>query len=252
MPTPFELLRDPVTLCLLALYLLLFCAEYFFPARQQPTVAGWHVRTLLAFVSYFALASYLPLIWDQYLIKFQLFDLVNLPPWLSALIAFMVFELLLYVWHRSLHESDWLWRGLHQMHHSAERIDTPGAFYFSPLDMVGFTMLGSVSLVVVVGISPQATLYFLLVTQFLAVFQHCNIKTPHWLGYIIQRPEGHNVHHGKGIHRYNYCDISVIDMLFGTFRNPRHYNVEVGFYPGASARVLAMLSWRDISKPPKS
>tara|TARA_B100000965_G_scaffold386184_1_gene388202 strand:+ start:1134 stop:1253 length:120 start_codon:yes stop_codon:yes gene_type:complete len=34
-----------------------------------------------------------------------------------------------------------------QMHHSAEVVDSIGAFYFSPLDMIGFTLLGSISLV---------------------------------------------------------------------------------------------------------
>jgi len=38
-----------------------------------------------------------------------------------------------------------LWRGFHQMHHSAERVDAFGAFYFSPLDIIGFTMLSSLT-----------------------------------------------------------------------------------------------------------
>jgi sterol desaturase/sphingolipid hydroxylase (fatty acid hydroxylase superfamily) len=42
------------------------------------------------------------------------------------------------------------------MHHSAERMDSYGAFYFSPLDIVGFTFLTSLSLTVVVGLSAQA------------------------------------------------------------------------------------------------
>jgi sterol desaturase/sphingolipid hydroxylase (fatty acid hydroxylase superfamily) len=35
-------------------------------------------------------------------------------------------------------KSNILWRIFHQMHHSAERLDTYGAFYFSPYDMIGF------------------------------------------------------------------------------------------------------------------
>lgn len=248
MPTPLEVLLDPISLSLLALYSVLFVLERVFPARLQPKIKGWYVRASLSFVSYFYLASYLPLIWDQYLLPYQMFDLSHLNIWASVLIALIVFQLLLYVWHRSMHQSDVLWRVFHQMHHSAERVDTLGAFYFSPLDMIGFTMLGSVSLVLVVGISPQAATYFLLISQFLAVFQHCNIRTPKWLGYFIQRPESHNVHHGKGIHGFNYCDFPIIDMAFGTFRNPKYYDVETGFYDGASGRVLEMLKWNDISR----
>jgi len=82
------------------------------------------------------------------------------------------------------------------------------------------------------------------------MFQHANIRTPRWLGYIIQRPESHSLHHGRGVHRYNYADLPLWDMVFGTFRNPAEMQAEVGFYKGASNRVLAMLAGRDVSSPP--
>ncbi len=98
-----------------------------------------------------------------------------------------------------MHRNATLWRVLHQMHHSAERVDTFGAFYFSPLDMVGFSILGSLCLAPIFGLDPQSTTIFLLVTMFLAMFQHANIRTPQWLGYIIQRPESHGVHHARRV-----------------------------------------------------
>ena len=54
-----------------------------------------------------------------------------------------------------------------------------------------------------------------------AIFQHANVRTPRWLGYFVQRPESHSLHHERGVHRDNYSDLPVFDMLFGTFRNPR-------------------------------
>ncbi len=248
MPNPIEVLIDPISLLLLALFFLLFIIEKAFPARYQPISKGWYLRGGISFMVYFYLASYLPLFWDKYLQAYQLFDLTQMKTWLGVLIALLVFQVLLYMWHRCMHQSDTLWRIFHQMHHSAERVDTVGAFYFSPFDMIGFTFLGSVGLVLVVGISPQAATYFLLISQFLVVFQHCNIRTPHWLGYIIQRPESHSIHHAKGIHAYNYSDLPIFDIVFGTFRNPKRYDVEIGFYHGASARVLEMLRWKDISR----
>lgn len=248
MPTPLEVILDPLSLTLLGLYAALLALEIAFPARQQPIVKGWYIRGLACFVCYFYLASYLPLLWDRYLLPFQIFDLTGMNVWASTFIALLVFQLLLYCWHRSMHQIDWLWRTFHQMHHSAERVDTLGAFYFSPLDMIGFTLLASISLVLVVGISPQAATNFLLISQFMAVFAHCNIRTPQMLGYVIQRPESHSIHHGKGIHGYNYSELSLIDILFGTFRNPKYFDVEIGFYQGASSRVLDMLCWKDVSK----
>jgi sterol desaturase/sphingolipid hydroxylase (fatty acid hydroxylase superfamily) len=130
------------------------------------------------------------------------------------------------------------------MHHSAERLDSFGAFYFSPLDIAGFTFLSSISLSAV-GLSAQAVTYFLYATTLLGVFQHTNIRTPQWLGYIVQRPESHSVHHGRGIHQFNYSDLPLFDILFGTFRNPKDFVSESGFHDGASAKVPQLLMFRD-------
>ena len=81
-------------------------------------------------------------------------------------------------------------------------------FYFSPIDMIGWTILGSLSLVLITGFSPEATTVIILITNFMAIFQHANIKTPQWIGYVIQRPESHSIHHGRGIHAYNYSGTS--------------------------------------------
>jgi sterol desaturase/sphingolipid hydroxylase (fatty acid hydroxylase superfamily) len=76
---------------------------------------------------------------------------------------------------------------------------------------------------VVVGLSAQAVTYFLYATMFLSVFQHTNVRTPQWLGYFVQRPESHSVHHGRGVHQYNHSDLPLFDILFGTFRNPKDF-----------------------------
>src|SRR3546814_7488520 len=80
------------------------------------------------------------------------------------------------------------------------------------------------------------------------MFQHANIKTPHWLGYLIIRPESHTLHHQRGVHRHNYCDLPLWDMIFGTFRNPRYWEGEAGFYDGASRRIGAMLIGKERSE----
>lgn len=79
------------------------------------------------------------------------------------------------------------------------------------------------------------------------IFQHMNVTTPRWLGCFIQRPESHTIHHGKGLHRYNYSDLPVFDIIFGTFRNPAGFEMDTGYYDGASARVMDMLLCKDIS-----
>jgi len=246
MPTPLQILMDPVSLTVLGLYAAMILLEALFPARPLPQIKGWKTRALIVFACYFFGSSYLPLLWGDALARFQLFNLQALNPFAAAGIGVLIYEFLVYVWHRTMHRVHWLWRSFHQMHHSAERVDSYGAFYFSPLDIVGFTFLTSISLTVV-GLSAQAVTYFLYATMFLAVIQHTNIRTPQWLGYIVQRPESHSIHHGRGIHQYNYSDLPLFDVLFGTFRNPKDFVAEAGFYDGASAKVPQILAFKDIA-----
>jgi sterol desaturase/sphingolipid hydroxylase (fatty acid hydroxylase superfamily) len=79
------------------------------------------------------------------------------------------------------------------------------------------------------------------------MFQHANIRTPHWLGYLVTRPECHSAHHERGVHGRNYGDIPLYDMLFGTFHNPKSFEGEVGFWDGASAKIGPMLVGREIA-----
>lgn len=249
MPTPIELLLDPVSLTVFAIYGGLMLAEAVAPARPLPQVAGWRTRGLVAFGAYFLLSSYLPLLWSESLARHQLFDLTSLGRWGGAVVGLLLLELGIYVWHRAMHASDRLWRAFHQMHHSAERLDTFGAFWFSPFDMIGWTVLASLCLTLVIGITPEAAALVLYASTFLSVFQHANIRTPRWLGYVLQRPESHSHHHERGVHGRNYSDFPVFDLVFGTFHNPREFAGEIGFYPGASARIGEMLRFRDVSRP---
>ena len=249
MPTLIELLLDPISLAVFALYGGLMQWEALAPGQPLPKVAGWKWRWLAAFGAYFCLSSYLPLVWTEWLVQYQLANLSVLGTWGGALVGLLVIEAGIYAWHRSMHASSVLWRAFHQMHHSSERLDSYSAFWFSPLDMVGWTVLSSLCLTLLVGITAEAATIVLLATTFMSIFQHSNIRTPSWLGYIVQRPESHSRHHQRGVHAGNYADLPLYDMLFGTFHNPRDFVPATGFYEGASARVADMLRFRDVSSP---
>ena len=252
MPSPLPLLLDPISLALFAIFAALAAAEAIFPARRLPHVPWWRTKGLIAFAAFFFLSSYLPLLWSEHLARFQLLDLTSLGTLRGSIVGVFVYEAGVYAWHRAMHASDTLWRGLHQMHHSAERVDTFGAFWFSPLDMVGWTALFSLCLTLGVGLTPEASTVTMLATSFLSVFQHANLRTPRWLGYLVQRPESHSAHHERGVHARNYSDLPVFDIVFGTFHNPREFAPQNGFYDGASSRVAEMLALRDVSCPAPS
>ena len=213
-------------------------------ARVFPQVANWRLKGAAFALLYFAIATYAPLMWDSWLGEHRLLAADTLPLWMQIAGGFVVLQLGVYVWHRTMHNTPVLWRFFHQMHHSAERVDIWGAFYFHPLDMIGWALLGSFALVLGFGVSAEAAIVIALAATFCSMFQHANIRTPRWLGYVITRPESHSAHHERGVHGRNYGDVPWFDMLFGTFHNPKEFTGQTGFYDGASKRVGDMLIGR--------
>ncbi len=242
-------MEDLLGLGVLASYVLLLLLDLVVPARAFPRVRGWRLKGLAFFVLSIGMFMTLPFVWDAWLSQYRLFDLTGLGTVAGAIIGVLAIQLVNYGWHRTMHNTPLLWRWFHQMHHSAERVDIYGAFYFHPLDVVGFAFAGSLALALLVGVTPEAALIANIASTFAAFFGHANIRTPQWLGYIIQRPENHTLHHQRGVHAFNYGDFPFWDMVFGTFRNPKTIDVEAGFYDGASSRVGEMLIGRDVSEP---
>ena len=215
--------------------------------RDFPPIALWRLRGITFLLLYLALSTYAPLFWDGWLGQYRLFAADTLPLWVQIVGGFFALELGIYAWHRTMHNTPVLWRWFHQMHHSAERVDIWGALYFHPLDVLGFTFVGSLTLVVGFGVSAEAAIIINLLATFFGLFQHTNIRTPWWLGYIIQRPESHSAHHERGVHARNYSDLPFWDIVFGTFHNPKKFTAEVGFYDGGSMKIGPMLAGRLIA-----
>ncbi len=242
-----EIFTNPITLTVFCLYGGLMLWELIAPGRVLPAVKGWRLKGLAHFLVYVVLSSVLPLWWDPLLARYQLLDLTSLGTLGGTIVGLLIYEVFAWAYHRSLHAFRPLWR-VHQTHHSAERLDVASAFVFHPFDMVGWTAVGSLALVVGVGVTPEAATNILLILNLLATFQHSNVRTPRWLGYVVQRPESHTVHHARAVHHKNYADLPIIDMIFGTFENPAEYEHETGLFPGASAKHWALLSLQDVAR----
>jgi sterol desaturase/sphingolipid hydroxylase (fatty acid hydroxylase superfamily) len=235
------------TLAIPLIFVLLLIVERWRPARPLPRVARWRRKGLLFFVLATGLSLFAPLLWMDFISRHRLMNLEALGLAAGALVAFAGTQLFIYWWHRLLHTSAPLWRWFHQMHHSAERLDIYGANYFHPLDILGFSLLQSAVPFLVFGVRPEAALLAGMLGTFTATFQHLNVRTPAWVGYVVQRPESHSLHHARGAHGFNYSDLPLWDMIFGTFRNPRAFEAEAGFYDGASHRLGALLAGRKIA-----
>lgn len=235
-----------LTLGTIPAFLLLDVA---YRARRFETPRFWRVRAFVVTLLVFALSMAVPMFWSWVVGEKTLFRLGSLGTWIGALVGVVVYQLFHYWYHRAVHRSDFLFRWVHQMHHSVEGIDAFGAYYLSPLDVFGFVTIASLVFVPLLGLTVEAAVLGNFFLTFAAMFQHANVRTPRWVGYIIQRPESHGVHHQRGVHRYNYCDLPVIDMIFGTFRNPETFEEKCGYWDGASSKIGAMLIGKDVTTP---
>ena len=243
---------DVLTWAALACLPLFLVLDFVYKARRFETPRFWRLRAFGVTLVAVALSIALPMAYAKLLPSATLFNLSSLGTWGGAVVGVLVYELAHYWYHRIVHRNDALWRALHQMHHASESLDAWSAFYIAPQDSAMFTFLGTIVFGPILGVSPEAGAVANLFLTFNAVFQHANIRTPRWLGYIIERPESHGLHHERGVHRYNYSDLPLWDIVFGTFKNPETFEAQVGFYNGASSRIGEMLIGRDVSTERKA
>lgn len=218
-------------------------------ARRYATPRGWRLRALLLSAGAFWLSLRVGEAWVALWPGATLLDLSGWGMLGGALVGILVYELVHYGYHRLAHEWTWLWRHSHQMHHAAESLDAFGANLLHPIDVLAFTSLSVIVAYPLLGLSAEAGALLAAFLAFNAAFQHANVRTPRWLGWLIQRPEAHAVHHARGVHRFNYSDLPLWDWLFGTLRNPARFDGPVGFWTGASTRTLALLLGRDLTRP---
>jgi sterol desaturase/sphingolipid hydroxylase (fatty acid hydroxylase superfamily) len=74
---------------------------------------------------------------------------------------------------------------------------------------------------------------------------HSNLRTPRWIGYLIQRPEHHSIHHQLDVHAFNYGDITWWDRLFGTFKDADQFALQCGFPDNHEKNLGDMLVFHD-------
>jgi sterol desaturase/sphingolipid hydroxylase (fatty acid hydroxylase superfamily) len=229
-------------------FLALFALERLFPARPLPKVSWWVLKGFIGFVLFGVLNTFIPAFIAEQMTKRVAPVNLQFLGLGGALVVLVASDVVSYWVHRSLHRFQFVWRWTHQMHHSAERLDIPGAVYFHPFDIA--VQIGVPTIfVALLGVTADAAALAGFAGFFLAMFQHLNVKTPRWLGWVVLRPEQHSIHHQRGVHAYNYGNFAFMDLLFGTFRNPEGFSAEQGFWDGASAEVGAMLIGRDVGEP---
>ena len=232
---------------ILAIFVFCFLLERIVPGWPLPRVKTWPLRVLLVNAVQLGVVMLAGISWEVWLSSWSLFDLsAFVTPAVGAFVAYFIATFVFYWWHRWRHEIDWLWLGFHQIHHSPRRLEVITSFYKHPGEMVVNSVIGSLLVYTVLGLSLEAAAIYTFFTAIGEFFYHTNVRTPRWVGYFFQRPEMHRIHHRFNRHRNNYGDIVWWDMLFGTYENPREWTHSCGFTAEREERLLDMLRYRDV------
>jgi sterol desaturase/sphingolipid hydroxylase (fatty acid hydroxylase superfamily) len=236
---------------LIATAAIMFVIERLWPGQELPTVRRWWLRIAMVNAAQLGIVILAGLTWDRW---FSSASILHLSQWLgdvpAALIAYFLSTFVYYFWHRIRHESKFFWRLCHQLHHSPQRIELLASFYKHPLEIFLNSVISATLIYALLGCSVQAAAIYTFLTAMAEYFYHWNIRTPRWLGWIVQRPESHRVHHQFRHHRQNYADLPLWDWLFGTLKNPEESPRDCGFDAAKEQRVVEMLAFRDVHRQP--
>lgn len=211
----------------LTVFLFFYVLENRYPAYNHPVPPKFGFWWLS--LGLFAL------VWLRVLIYFWI-DLpagllsFDLPVLAEGFLFYLVYSFGNYWFHRVKHSNKYLWHFVHRFHHSTSHMETRVAFYRHPtevlLNTVYLVLLGKL----VFGLSAEALVIALAIEGCLESFHHANIAIPkrlHRLGYLIQLPSMHLVHHEYRLHRFNYAPF-LWDAVFKTARIPAHWDKRLG------------------------
>lgn len=230
------------------LFVGVFCREVIAPASQNRCDHRWLLMSAGLGVSTVVVTLGIGLVFAKVIERNALIHAsLYMPDVLVGVVSFLIASFIFYWWHRATHKFDFLWRVFHQLHHSAPRVEALTAFYAHPMDTAAAVLISSFSSYVILGASPFAAGVALILTGAFDLFLHSDVRTPTWLGFWVQRPEMHTIHHAKDHHAQNY-GLPLWDIVFGTWTNPRERVSTLGFDPDKSERITDMLLWRDVHR----
>jgi len=219
------------------------------PGWRVPAVRTWPLRLVALNAAQLGVVVAAGFTWEIWCQGDSLFGMSEaLPAGAAGLAAYFVATFVFYGGHRWRHEVVWLWRHFRQIHHSPQRLEVVTSFHKHPLEMVANSLLGSVLVYPVLGLTAEAGALYALCTALGELFNDTNCRMPHRVGYVFQRPEMHRIHHVHGRHRDDHGDIVSWDMLSGTWRNPRTWDGARGFTPEREERLTDMLRFRDVHR----
>lgn len=151
-----------------------------------------------------------------------LFPTLDWPLWLEAVLAIVALDFALWAQHALFHHLAILWP-LHRVHHSDEALDVTTAWRFHPGEIL-LSLGVKAGVILALGIPLEVVAVFELILVISAMFNHANLRLPHWLdrflSIAIVTPDMHRVHHGREgrlDHRNFGFFLNIWDRVFRSY-----------------------------------
>lgn len=219
-----------LSLAIIATGFLLFAGiELVLPFRMlsQPRLRRWLINLGLFALDSLALRLLLPLAMTGTAVLAEergwgLFNSLDWPLWLEAVLAILLLDLALFLQHWATHRVPLLWR-MHRVHHVDRDFDITTAARFHPFEIV-LSMGYKMCVVTLFGMGPLAVFVFVTGFTVLTLWTHSNLSLPpvfeRLVRAVIVTPDMHRIHHSvlRRETDSNYGTfLSGWDRLFGTY-----------------------------------
>ncbi|MEZ4754428.1 MAG: sterol desaturase family protein [Bdellovibrionota bacterium] len=174
------------------------------------------------------------------------FELANL----RIVLALVLFDLWMYLWHRMNHRVKFLWK-FHRMHHSDSEMDVTTGLRFHPGEII-LSFCARLIIIPLIGINFSELIVYEVLLQFIVLFHHSNISINKSIDKVFKlvfvSPHMHKVHHSdiQTETDSNYSSVfSVWDRVFGSLNNREDTeNISFGlkeFNKDSDQEVVGML-----------
>jgi len=217
--------------CFFSILVIMMLLEWQKPARKSPIAAKhrWLANFGLVFISSVIARLTVPIGLTALAIYnaeqgIGLFNLIQIPVWLTIVFSVLILDLLIYWQHRLFHQVPLLWR-LHKVHHADSHIDASTGLRFHPVEIV-LSILVKFIVVTALGAPAIAVLIFEIALNGFALFNHANIQLPkkleQVLRYVVITQQLHRIHHSQQPDETNSnFGFSVVwwDKLFSSYKS---------------------------------
>jgi len=151
------------------------------------------------------------------------------PPFIRGLVAVILLDYTLYIWHVLTHRVPLLWR-FHQVHHIDREMDASTALRFH-LGEIAISVPFRAMQILLIGPSRMAVASWQILLMVCILFHHSNVRLPialeRQLARLVITPRLHGIHHSVAMDQMNTnwsSGLTVWDWLHGTLLTdvPQH------------------------------